>query len=529
MPYEVLARKWRPQKFAEIIGQEHMSRTLQNAIERQRVGHAYLFVGPRGTGKTTSARIFAKALNCESPDTSAESGVEPCCQCNTCLEIAAGNCLDVLEIDGASNNSVDNIRDLRETVQYTPTNGRKYKIYIIDEVHMLSISAWNALLKTLEEPPPHVKFFFATTEGHKVLPTVLSRCQRFDLKRLAVPLIVGRLKEIAASENVAIGDAALNVIGRAAEGGMRDGQSILDQIIAFCGGDDPSAPISENDVAEVFGLVSSAELRGVALALLQNNPPQLVAGLHHMADRGRDLERLYADLLLFLRNVMVCQIANGPEQVLDLSASEAAEMAELAAAHPVQVVQRLVEGMLQSDGRIRLTLNKRIFLESTMLRVMRDAHAASIDDLVSRLRQLHDQGELPQLDQAPPATPAPVAPPPAPVAPPPPPEPVAVAPPAPVALPLEPAPPPVARQTPEEPPSLPPTTAGVETAESAEPYGDKPASPDGGRAPEAAPAAAPDGDEPVSKGEVWRELEQRPIVQDVCDLFDGQIIDVRGE
>ena len=231
MAYQVLARKWRPQTFAEVVGQEHIARTLKNAIQAQRIGHAYLFVGSRGIGKTTSARIFAKALNC----TDLQNG-EPCCKCENCREIAAGNSLDVLEIDGASHNGVDDMRAIRDQVQYPPTKC-KYKIYIIDEVHMLSAGAWNALLKTLEEPPPYVKFLFATTEPHKVLPTIISRCQRFDLRRIPVPLIADRLRQIADAEKIYVEDSALAAIARAADGGMRDAQSIFDQMIAFCGGD----------------------------------------------------------------------------------------------------------------------------------------------------------------------------------------------------------------------------------------------------------------------------------------------------
>lgn len=402
MSYQVLARKWRPQKFAEVLGQEHITRTLRNAIARDRVGHAYLFVGPRGIGKTTSARIFAKALECSNPQRDAEGLIEPCCRCDTCKEIAAGNCLDVLEIDGASNNSVDNIRDLRETVQYTPTNGRRYKIYIIDEVHMLSTSAWNALLKTLEEPPPHVKFLFATTEAHKVLPTVLSRCQRFDLKRISLPVIMERLRAIATQEKIYVDDAALSVMARAADGGMRDAQSIFDQIIAFCGGLSPEQTIHENDVIEVFGLASNAELRRLGEAMLANDANVLVGALQELADRGRNLERLYADLLVYLRNLMIFQIAKEPGRILELSDSERDEYQRLAGQAAPQVVQRLVEGLLEDDGKIRFTLNKRIFLEARILRVTREAHAASIDDLIAGLRQLRERGELAPLEAAPP-------------------------------------------------------------------------------------------------------------------------------
>src|SRR5471030_2465815 len=225
--YQVIARKWRPQTFADVVGQDHVVRTLTNAITRGRIAHAYLFVGPRGTGKTSTARIFAKALNCTGGPKADFDPKDP-----ACIAIAEGSHLDVIEIDGASNNGVDQVRDLRDTVRYAPAQG-KFKIYIIDEVHMLSPQAFNALLKTLEEPPAHVKFIFATTEPQKVLPTILSRCQRFDLRRIPANLIVKHLKEIAKKEKVAIDDEALAAIARGAEGGLRDAESTLDQLIAF--------------------------------------------------------------------------------------------------------------------------------------------------------------------------------------------------------------------------------------------------------------------------------------------------------
>ena len=225
--YQVIARKWRPQKFADVVGQEHVVRTLTNAIRQDRTAHAYLFVGPRGVGKTTLARIFAKAMNCEQP----RSG-EPCCECESCKAIASDNSMDVVEIDAASHNSAQEMRDLAEEVMHAPVSSR-YKVYIIDEVHMLTKQAWNALLKTIEEPPAHVKFIFATTEVHQVLPTIISRCQRFDLLPIPTRLIAGRLQLIAETEKVRIEPAALNAIARAAEGGMRDAQSLLDQMIAF--------------------------------------------------------------------------------------------------------------------------------------------------------------------------------------------------------------------------------------------------------------------------------------------------------
>ena len=410
MSYQVLARKCRPQRFSEIVGQQHITRTLQNAISHERVGHAYLFVGPRGTGKTTTARIFAKALNCEKGLVT-----EPCCECRSCLEIANGSSLDVMEIDGASHNKVEHVRDLRDNVQYTPNQSR-YKIYIIDEVHMLTTQAWNALLKTLEEPPPHVKFFFATTEPHKVLPTIVSRCQRFDLKRLSVPLIAGRLKEIAASENIAIDERALVAIARAADGAMRDGQSIFDQIIAFCGtGQNDQQPIAEEDVINVFGLASGRELTDLAKAAAANDVQGTVQILHDLAERGRDLERLFGDLILFLRNVMIFQVCTKPEDILDVSDAELSDIREVAEAADPKLVQRLLEGLTGEEGRLRNALNKRVYLEVALVQVMHQAHDLEIDKLISRLNELRGT-ELPGVkknddrnDQPPASTSPPVA------------------------------------------------------------------------------------------------------------------------
>src|SRR3954463_8482753 len=256
MAYQVIARKYRPQRFSEVVGQEHVTQTLSNAIAQKRIAHAYLFCGPRGTGKTTIARIFAMCLNSTGGPKADFPADDP-----KAKEIAEGRSLDVLEIDGASNRGIDEIRDLRETVKYAPASS-KFKIYIIDEVHMLTKEAFNALLKTLEEPPAHVKFMFATTEPDKVLPTILSRCQRFDLRRIPASLIVKHLGEIATKESVNIDDAALYAIARGAEGGMRDAESTLDQLISFCG-----IKIQENDVLSMFGLAARAQLLALARAI----------------------------------------------------------------------------------------------------------------------------------------------------------------------------------------------------------------------------------------------------------------------
>ena len=396
--YQVIARKWRPQRFSDVVGQEHIIKTLKNAIRQQRTAHAYLFVGPRGIGKTTTARIFAKALNCKAP----EDG-EPCCKCQSCVSIAAENNIDVIEIDAASQNSVENIRDLRDEVLHMPINCR-YKIYIIDEVHMLSKSAWNALLKTVEEPPAHVKFIFATTEVHMVLATIISRCQRFDLKPISSSLISTRLAEIAAAESVTISPGAISAIARAADGGMRDAQSLLDQMIAFFSGDNKE--ISEEQVLSLFGLTGSDDLVKIISAMFNNDRGGVVAAIHTLAVKGKNLETLFNDILNYLRGVQLCHLLSNPEAILENDLESIKCFRELGANVNTDVIQILMEN-LSSVGRIlHDAINKQVFLETIILKAMRIAHSVKIADLVARLNYLRKAGDLEFLDKIPAGAPA---------------------------------------------------------------------------------------------------------------------------
>jgi len=380
MAYEVLARKWRPKDFDDVVGQEHVTRTLRNAIETNRVAHAYLFVGPRGIGKTSLARIFAKALNCEKGPTGT-----PCCTCTMCKEIAAGNALDVLEIDGASNNGVEQVRDLREQVQFAPTRGT-FKIIIIDEVHMLSTAAFNALLKTLEEPPPHVKFIFATTEGDKVLPTIISRCQRFDLRRIQTPLIVERLRTICTAEKIAIDDDALLAVARGAEGGMRDALSSLDQLISFKGD-----ALTEDDVLSVFGLVSRRSLESIAAAILKGDMSAILKLIDAFDSAGKDMRRLTVELMEHFRNLLVYLYVGENMSNLDATPEQIKTLAEQAEfTHADRIIQ-IADQLADMENRLRFALSVRTLMEMTLMRCARIANSVSLDEILKRLQAIRTQ------------------------------------------------------------------------------------------------------------------------------------------
>jgi DNA polymerase III subunit gamma/tau len=378
--YQVLARKWRPQQFDDVVGQEHVTTTLKNAIEQNRLAHAYLFVGPRGIGKTSTARIFAKALNCVKGPT-----ITPCDECDNCKEITEGRSLDVLEIDGASNNGVEQVRELRDTVRYAPARG-KFKIYIIDEVHMLTTQAFNALLKTLEEPPAHVKFLFATTEPQKVLPTILSRCQRFDLRRIPASLIVKHLKAISKKEKVTVDDAALAAIARGAEGGLRDAESALDQLIAFCGN-----KIAEGDVLSVFGLVAHDRIAKLTDAVIDGQTTTALKVLKELDDVGKDLQRLMADLLDHFRNLLVVTLGEEGVQSLQLPEAEIDLLRAQATRADADAVLRIIDALSAAEGRLRYALSKRVFLEIALVKAVKARELVGIDGVLKKLNELKGQ------------------------------------------------------------------------------------------------------------------------------------------
>ncbi len=374
MGYEVLARKWRPQVFADVVGQDHVTQTLHNAIATDRLAHAYLFVGPRGTGKTTTARILAKALNCQN-----RKGTEPCDECDSCKEIVSGSSLDVIEIDGASNRGIADVQELRDNVRYAPVRG-PFKIYIIDEVHMLTREAFNAILKTLEEPPPHVKFFFATTEPQKVLTTILSRCQRFDLRRISVADITAQLKKIAEAEGITVSEDALLAISRGAEGGLRDAESALDQLIAFRGKN-----IEEADVLSVFGLISREQLEELAGGILDGNIPVILKAVAAIDKSGKDMQRVVLELLDHFRNLLIVLHAGKKTDAFDLPTAQIELLKQQAAKSSDGRLLRIVDLLIDADSRMRYALSKRTLLEATLIRASRAATVATIDELMKQV------------------------------------------------------------------------------------------------------------------------------------------------
>lgn len=373
MSYQVFARKYRPKTFKDVLGQDHVVQTLRNAIEQNRLAHAYLFVGPRGTGKTSTARILAKALNCpDGPSIDFDPDHE------ICQEIADGVSLDVLEIDGASNNGVEQVRDLRDNVRFAPTRGR-FKIYYIDEVHMLSTAAFNALLKTLEEPPEHVKFIFATTEPNKILPTIISRCQRFDLRPISTEIIAKHLQYISSEEGVDLNDAGAWSIAKGADGGMRDAQSMLDQLVAFCGN-----KITEENVLSVFGFTSREIIANLTTSILKKDTTATLQILHDQAKTGKDLSQLLGELISCLRTILVSKV--------DKNASNEgipAEQWETLKASSEKVATdrllNLIDIFAESESRMKWASNKRLHLEIGIIKAIQSLNEVRISDVITAL------------------------------------------------------------------------------------------------------------------------------------------------
>jgi DNA polymerase-3 subunit gamma/tau len=381
MSYLVLARKWRPQTFEEVVGQQSVIRTLQNAIDRHRIPHALIFSGVRGVGKTTLARLVAKALNCQEGPTKI-----PCNKCEHCTEITAGNAIDIHEIDGASNRGIQEIRELKENIRFFPTKSR-YKIVIIDEVHMLTTEAFNALLKTLEEPPEHVFFMFATTELHKIPITILSRCQRYELQKVSSRELFTFFSKIAQEEKVIISDWAVNIIVREAGGSVRDGLSLLDQIFSF-GGDE----ITDEDVIKVLGLVDSQVVSSMAAAILNSDLANGLRILEETSNYGVDLKRLANDLLYYFRALLICRISADPEKLLDVPDQEFAEMRQIGGQHTVETLQLYFNMLLKGVEEMQYSSHPRLAFEMALIRAAEAGNVVPVAELLGKLETMQSGG-----------------------------------------------------------------------------------------------------------------------------------------
>ncbi len=383
MSYTALYRKFRPDEFGEVKGQNHIVTTLKNQLKAERIGHAYLFCGTRGTGKTTIAKIFAKAVNCENPVDGS-----PCNECATCKAIAAGNSMNVIEIDAASNNGVDNIREIRDEVQYSPAEG-KYRVYIIDEVHMLSIGAFNALLKTLEEPPSYVIFILATTEAHKIPVTIMSRCQRYDFKRITVDTITDRLTDLVGRENIEVEDKALRYIAKTADGAMRDALSLLDQCISFYLGQ----KLTYENVLEVLGAVDTEVFSDMLRLIIAGDTMGCVNKLDDIIIMGRDLTQFITDFTWYLRNLMLVKSASDATDMLDMSAERLEAIKQEADMVELETLMRYIRVMSELANQIRYATGKRVLVEVAFIKLTKPAMEKDFDSLINRLSDLERKVE----------------------------------------------------------------------------------------------------------------------------------------
>ena len=385
MSYTALYRKFRPERFEDVKGQDHIVTTLRNQIEADRIGHAYLFCGTRGTGKTTIAKIFAKAVNCENPVDGS-----PCGECRSCRSIAAGASMNVIEIDAASNNGVDNIREIVDEVSYSPAEGR-FKVYIIDEVHMLSIGAFNALLKTLEEPPSYVIFILATTEVHKIPVTILSRCQRYDFKRISIETITDRLRDLMVQENQQVQEKALRYVAKAADGSMRDALSLLDQCIAFHYGKE----LTYDMVLDVLGAVDTEVFSRLLRAVLERSVTDCIGILEEIVMQGRELSQFVSDFTWYLRNLLLIKTSedNAIEDVVDVSSDNLIRLKEEAGMAETDAIMRYIRELSELSGRIRYAGQKRILIEMALIKLCRPQMEISQDSLLDRLRAVEQQLE----------------------------------------------------------------------------------------------------------------------------------------